>query len=410
LIGSIATPTALPSGRQFLVARITPVPSHDLPARFGPNSIEQIRWKELMEEPLRIAFVGCGGVAAHYLSVYAACDWARVAVCIDADPAVAARAALQLTTARHPRAPRVTTEFAAALAPEIAIVVINTPNHLHREQALAAIEAGKHVLLQKPLAADIEDAAALCRAAETARGVCGLYLSYFDQPLMYDLREMLAAGWFGDAAHFAARLMHRGGLAWSDAALAGQPTWRSSLALTGGGCFIQLAVHYIHLFRWLSGAQVARVMAIRRNRHCPGLEGEDLAIALLEFDNGALATLETAWCAGGEQLAIHGTRGSVVYLNNRWLSLDSGAGPYQGRVIAAPSTGDSAAPLELLPPALGDSTNPLNQHRRFLEAVRDGLPAPVSFSSGLTDMRVVRAFYESAQTGCAVQPESGGTA
>jgi len=60
---------------------------------------------------------------------------------------------------------------------------------------------------------------------------------------------------------------------------------------------------------------------------------------------------------------------------------------------------------EVRPPAFGDAANPLNQHRLFLEAARDGKPAPVSIASGVRDMRVVAAVYESAWRGCAVEVE-----
>ncbi len=198
--------------------------------------------------------------------------------------------------------------------------------------AVVALAAGKHVLLQKPVAARLAEAEAAAQAHE--RGIIsGLYLSYFDQPLMHDLQAMVRGGWFGEVTHLYARLMHGGGLALSQQIQAGETNWRASVAQTGGGCFIQLAVHYVHLFNWLLNARVARVMAMTKNRHCPGVEGEDLACALLEFDNGALATLDLAWCSAGEQLAIHGTRGTAQYTGNQTLLLDSSAGAFAGHVI-----------------------------------------------------------------------------
>jgi predicted dehydrogenase len=141
-----------------------------------------------------------------------------------------------------------------------------------------------------------------------------------------------------------------------------------------------------------------------RNLHCPGLEGEDLAVAVLELDSGAMITLDTAWCANGEELAIHGTKGRFQYRNNRWLSVASSAGPFQGRVVGysgslVPAFGGPQGEeqqLEICPPPFGDSANPLNQHRAFLEAARDGRPAPVSIASGVEDMRIVFDLYRAA--------------
>lgn len=364
---------------------------------------------------LRIAFVGCGGVAEHYLSVYRELDFAEVRVCVDTDVDRAEKAAAALAHPAKP-SPRVATEYAAAVAEDIDLVVINTPNHLHREQTLAAFDAGKHVLLQKPVAATTADAEAIVEAAGSAkrRGlVSGLYLSYFDQPLMHDLRAMIGAGWFGEIAHLYARLMHRGGLAVSRQVLSGQANWRASLAQTGGGCFIQLAVHYIHLFKWMMDARVVRVTAMTKNLHCPGVEGEDLACAVLEFSNGALATLDMAWATAGEQLSVHGTRGTVEYIGNRTLLLDSSAGEFAGQVIrysgessrlspAAPGASATQQVSAVTAPSLGDWQNPFNQHRVFLEALRDGREPFVSIASGADDLRIVAAVYDSAKTGRAV--------
>lgn len=367
---------------------------------------------------INVAFVGCGGIADHYLSVYRDLDFVEMVSCVDASLERAELAAAKLAdnSLGKPK-PRATTDFAYALKAEVDLVVINTPNHLHREQTLAAFEAGKHVLLQKPVAASLADAEAIAVAAEQAkqRGIIsGLYLSYFDQPLMHDLKAMIEADWFGDIAHLYARLMHRGGLAVSKQVLAGQSNWRASLAETGGGCFIQLAVHYVHLFKWMMNARVVRVIAMTKNQHCPGIEGEDLACAILEFSNGALATIDMAWNTAGEQLSVHGTRGTCEYISNQTLMLDSLVGAFNGHVIhytgqssqASPAAPGAAATQQLstvIAPPLGDWQNPFNQHLMFLEALRDGGEPFVSIASGLDDLRVVSAVYESARTGKAIQ-------
>jgi UDP-N-acetyl-2-amino-2-deoxyglucuronate dehydrogenase len=352
---------------------------------------------------IRVSMVGCGGMAAHYLAVYRDLDWVRVVSCIDTNGENARRAAAVLDC-------QGTSDFAAALTPEVDAVVISTPNSEHRGQAMAAIEAGKHVLLQKPVAASLADAEAIAAAAAQSDRTVGLYMSYFDQPLIHDLRDMVRTGWLGELVHGYARLMHKGGVMWSDEALAGRPTWRGSIAGTGGGCFIQLAVHYIHIFEWISGAEVARASGFARNLHCPGLEGEDLACAVLQLNSGAMVTLDTAWCAHGEELAVFGTLGRFEYRNNLRLALASSAGPFHGRVVeysggtvkafGGPQGAEQQS--EIAPPGFGDIANPLNQHRAFLEAARDGRPAPVSIASGIHDMRVVAAVYESARTGRAV--------
>ena len=206
---------------------------------------------------------------------------------------------------------------------------------------MAAIQAGKHVLLQKPVAPTLADAEAIAEAAAKSTRTVGLYMSYFDQPLIHDLRDMVTQGWLGDIVHCYARLMHKGGMMWSDEALAGKPNWRGSVAQTGGGCFIQLAVHYVHIFEWATGARVVRASGFARNLHCPGLEGEDLAVGVFELDTGAMLTIDTAWCTNGEELSVHGTQGRFTYRDNK-LALCSNVGAYSrtrggvfGRQVAA---------------------------------------------------------------------------
>jgi predicted dehydrogenase len=353
-------------------------------------------------DKLRVAFVGCGGIADHYLSVYRDLEWVEVVTCVDTKIERAARARAAVGAEA-----RITTDFADALNNDVDIVVINTPNHLHREQGVAALDAGKHLLMQKPVAATVADAESLTLAAHRARhrGVkSGLYLSYFDQPLIHDLQDMMHAGWFGEVAHLYARLMHRGGLTLAREIRNGQSNWRASLAETGGGCFIQLAVHSIHIFTWLMSSAVVRVTALTKNLQSQGVEGEDIACAILDFENGVLATLDMAWCTAGELLSIQGTRGTLDYFNNETLLMDSESGAFSGRVIKY--NGRSSEPTSITritPPALGDVSNPNNQQRLFLEAIRDGQDPPVSIASGVFDLRVVAAAYESARTGRMVE-------
>lgn len=362
---------------------------------------------------LRVALVGSGGITGHYLSVYRELDWVQVVACVDANITAAEAAADFLSQGTEATKPLATSNFAAALGEQVDVVVINTPNHVHHAQAIPALEAGKHVLLQKPVAPTVREAEEIANAARRSKGLSGLYMSYLDQPLLHDLKEMKAAGFFGAVSHYYARLMHRWGMLWSQRAIAGERTWRESTAQTGGGCFIQLAVHFIHILEWISDERVVRATAVTKNLHCPGMEGEDIAAAILEFKSGALATLDMAWNCYGEQLSIHGTSGSAEYINNRVLILESKAASFKGRVVdytlstAArfPEIQGAEQTTEVAPPLMSDFNNPLNQHRVFLEAVRDGAEPFVSIASGVEDLRVVAAVYESARRGCAVAVE-----
>jgi predicted dehydrogenase len=363
-----------------------------------PGSVRGIPYTR----PLRCAFVGCSDFSRRYLSVYRDTPGVSVNVCVDIDLERARLATAILRESQAEIYPYATDDFQAALAEEIDIVVINTPNDLHRDQAVAALERGKHVLLQKPLSATLAGALEIQAAANQSTGSAGIYMSYFDHPIVHDLRAMARIGWFGSLTQIHARLMHSGGLLWSHEAAVGNPSWRSSTKQTGGGAFIQLAVHYLRIANWILDDSVVRIFGFAANLHCPGLEGEDTGAAVIEFGNGCLATLNVSWCARGEELSLHGTEGSLTYLDNKLVTLRS-RHDFKGHILDY--TGPAPQSIECDEVLIGDATQPFNQHRRFLEDIRAGKQPMVTIDAGVQDMAVTAAFYESVRNGKMVVPE-----
>jgi predicted dehydrogenase/uncharacterized membrane protein len=351
---------------------------------------------------LRCAILGCGQIAQEYLDLYADIGWTRVTVCVDLEIGRAQRAVAYLQDRSTSFSEMLaSTKLDAALSQDVDVVIISTPNYMHREHALAAFAAGKHVFLQKPIANTLQDGFAIVEAARQCNATAGVYMSYFDQPVVHDLRGMAQAGCFGKITQVHMRLMHPGGLVWSAQASEGNPSWRGSIAQTGGGAFIQLAVHSVRIISWMLGERVTQVKGFASNRMCPELEGEDSAVALLEFESGTFATLNMSWCASGEELSIHGSAGSAVYRDNRWLTLHT-THSYEGLALRTDGLGNTT--FDCIPPALSD-VQPFNQHLLFLAAVRDSTPAFVSLEDALLDLAVVEAFYEAVRTGVGVKVE-----
>jgi predicted dehydrogenase len=327
---------------------------------------------------IRVALIGCGGIAALYRKVYAKSPLSKPVAFIDRDLEAAKEAARDCGVDES----AASTDLERALDDQVDAVVVNTPNHLHLEHGVAVIRAGKHLLMQKPLAGTLHDAQQLVDAAAGSDRVNAMYLSFLDQRLYHELRAQILAGEFGRIAHVNARYMHRGGIAWSRAAERGEKTWRSSLVQTGGGCFIQLGVHYAHLISWLTGEEPVRIRGYARNVGSPGIEGEDVASALIRYPSGMVATLDTAWIAQSDELSISGSERSISYVDQRWLL-----------------TEDPPTCSQVLPPPMDDLENPYNGHRAFLEAIAGIAPVPVPLERGLEEMRVVDAFYRSARLG-----------
>lgn len=337
-----------------------------------------------MSSPLiRIALAGCGGVVKRYRKAYRDIAGAQVLVAVDANLAEAQAAAQELG------APLASANFADVLRPEVDAVVISTPNHLHAEHATAALQAGKHVLLQKPMARTVAECEAILAARQQSGRQLGLYMNLLDHPLFRDLQRLVREGYLGQVALFSARLAHRGGLQWGGV---GQ-NWRASRAQTGGGSFIQLGVHYQHLMRWLLGQSIVRSQAMGTNFACRQLEGDDLMLVQYQLSGGSLGEIQTSWCCQEEHVSLLGTKGSFHYRDNQHVEFFSEAGPFTGEVLRFRGDGSPETLPPLLPPEWDDAANPFNQHRRFVEALQQGSAPEVSAEEGLEDVRVVEECY-----------------
>ena len=340
--------------------------------------------------PLRVVVVGCGGFSRNYLPVYRSIPNLRVVACIDADPAAAQAMAAALGAETS------SSDFAVAVQAQADYAVVSTPNFLHVEQATALLHSGKHVLLQKPMARRLDESQALFATQRASGRTMGLYMSMLDFGLWWELRQAFASNSpLGQIAQVSMRLGHTGGLVWSK-----QPAqlWRFSREKTGGGAFIMLGVHYIHFLRWLLGLRITRVLAQTANLHCGRIEGEDICQFQGELSNGGLVQLSVAWNSQGEHLALYGTQGSLVYLDNELLRVH-GARAWQTARFAYSTPGAWQTFAGIVPPKLDDAANPHNQHRAFAEAIRTGESPAVPAIEGLWDMQVADAVYRSAANG-----------
>jgi predicted dehydrogenase len=337
---------------------------------------------------LRIALAGCGGVVRRYRGTYRSLPGVEVVAAIDVNEQEARQAASDLGAAR------VSTLFEDALRDDVDAVVISTPNSLHAEHAIAAFEAGKHVLLQKPMARTVAECDAILTARRRSGKTLGVYMNLLDHPLFRDVRRLIAEGKLGAVALFSARLAHRGGLGWGGV---GQ-NWRASRATTGGGSFIQLGVHYQHLMRWLLGQQVTGVQAMATNFACHQLEGDDLMLAQYHLSGGAFGEIQTSWCCLEEHVSLLGTRGSIQYRDNKVVEYTAETGSFDGEFLHLKGDGSFERFDNCPAPDWDDASNSHNQHRRFCEALQNGTPPEVTGEDAREDVRIVEECYKAAES------------
>ncbi len=190
------------------------------------------------------------------------------------------------------------------LAEDMAGVVVTTPNAGHREVTVAAAEAGKLVLCEKPLSTTVADGQAMIDACKKA-GV-GLWTAFPCRfsPAMDRLRAVVADGSLGEIVAIAGT--NRGSFPGG---------WFVELEKSGGGAVIDHTVHVVDLMRWLLGADVRNVFAeISSGMYHSYFD--DCGLLSMEFDNGVFATLDTSWSRpksfpfwGDVTMRITGTQG-----------------------------------------------------------------------------------------------------
>ena len=228
--------------------------------------------------------------------------------------------------------PRAYRDIEEALAdPQVQVVHICTPNHLHRAMAQAALEAGKHVICEKPLATTLQDAQALAALAASSGLVATVPFVYRYHPVVREARARIAQGELGPL-----RLIHGSYL--QDWLLdPASNNWRVDPALGGASrVFADIGSHWCDLVEWVSGERFAEVsaafetviaqrsVATGQSYARPAADGamqavssEDVAAALFKTAGGTLATLTVSQVSAGRRnrlwFEIDGARASVAF-------------------------------------------------------------------------------------------------
>ena len=334
-------------------------------------------------QTLRVALIGAGGMAGLYRKLFAKLPGAEWALAVDVlDQNLDACKALGV---KH-----VSKNFEDALKDDVDLLCISTPNHLHEPQAVAGLDAGKHVLLEKPITNTLDGADRLLVAAKKARGVFGMLMTSYTNPVVWDIRRLIESGALGKIQSIRARDAHTGGLA------AKPEAWRGSKEKTGGGSFVQLSIHSINLVQWWLDAKIDEVRAFSARQYCENIGGDDITMASVRFENGVLGVFESGWASAGRSREIYGTRGQIRMQRGMVeVCLEE---PWGGEVLKYTKKGEPQE-FEEGAPALDDPTNPYNQHVMFVNALREGKPPHMSGEKGRHDLAVTVAAYRSAETG-----------
>lgn len=268
-----------------------------------------------MGDAVRLALVGCGAISDWHVMGLRDLPEIEIAAAIDVDPAKAEALAQRTGATPFP-------SLEAGLeADAFDAVDLMLPHHLHEPLAIRCLEAGKHVLLEKPMAPTVEACERILAAAARAEGVFMVAENAQYWPEVLFARELIEAGAIGDPLTARASLYFPP----LPAYYGDEKGWRYDAAATGGGVSIDTGSHYIRPLRlWLG--EIESVVAAMERPFEP-MQGESLARALFRFRSGRVASfdllLTRAPLAPQEIFRITGSAGEIsIGLRTRLYDAD----------------------------------------------------------------------------------------
>jgi predicted dehydrogenase len=301
--------------------------------------------------------------------------------------------------------PKAYSDYEAFLAdPDVDVVDVLTPHGVHRDYAVPAAEAGKHVVVEKPIELDLARGREIIDACERNGVMLGVIYQMRFGVWARRLKQAVVDGELGELI-----LVDGIEKAFRDPEYYARDPWRGTRDMEGAGCLMTQSIHVIDLLQWIAGPVTSVSGMVRTARHA--IEVPDLSVARLTYANGAPGILQSSTAifpAMRSRVEVHGLEGSVIF-NAEYdhLYFWDVAGKQEGPVessLAFPFR-DTPDPNEF----------PEERHRLaltdILEAIRDGREPLVPGSEALKSLAIVLAIEESARTGCeteVVDPEDSG--
>ena len=292
---------------------------------------------------------------------------------------------------------------------ELDVVSIATPTFLHAEMAIAALEAGVHVLTEKPLAQTGEAAASMVEAARRAGRVLEVSFNHRRRGDVTALKSVIDSGVLGDIYYAKTGWIRRQGIP-------GLGTWFTKAESAGGGAMMDIGIHMLDMTLHLLGEPgVTAASAMTHAEFGPRGRGgsgfgvsqledgapfevEDLATAFLRLDGGATMLLESSWAQWIPEDLCYVT----LYGADGGATIEWAGGPGNHRITVW--TEVEGIPAELSP-QVGEDRGHAGAIAEFLQAVRSGDVAAHDGSLALRRARVIDACYASAAAGAEVAVE-----
>jgi UDP-N-acetyl-2-amino-2-deoxyglucuronate dehydrogenase len=283
---------------------------------------------------------------------------------------------------------------------DIKAVCICSPSGLHEKQSIAAACAGKHVLVEKPMAITLKGCDEMIAAARDNNVKLGVIFQKRTEEAPNRLKKGVQDGVFGKIFFGDSSIKN-----WRNQAYYDSADWRGTWALDGGGCTMNQGIHGIDLLLYIMG-EVESIFA-KTATVAHAIEVEDIAIALLKYKNGAFGRLQTATAVNpgqGIYIEVNGTLGTASISDDAitgWAVSDSKEKLAFETIpeITAKEIGGASSPTNI------SARGHIIQIANFISAVRTGENLICSGEEGQRSVHLIMALYESARRGEEVRLE-----
>ena len=350
-----------------------------------------------MAEKLKIGIIGNGGISRAHIDAYMHNPNVELWALCDINEDALHRRAEQTGVTRL-----FTDVNEMVKLPELDAVSVCVWNSAHMECTMAALNAGKHVLCEKPMALNEEQARRMAGCAKKNNRHLQIGFVRRFEPTVYIVKDLIDRGFFGEVYYVKSSFLRRWGCPGG---------WFGDKAFSGGGPLIDLGVHNIDLSRFLLGNALpvsvygVTFSKLGEQKNIKGRKSyttrrfvgkevfnvEDLAMATVRFDNGGVLQMEASFCLNTEKpsldFSLYGTKAGAVI--DPELKLFSNICDYMANIT-------------LEEPAYSKDVDPVDFHNEinhFVECIRTGCECRATAEDGVVLMRILDAIYESARTG-----------
>ncbi|MFA5399701.1 MAG: Gfo/Idh/MocA family oxidoreductase [Dehalococcoidia bacterium] len=330
---------------------------------------------------MNVGMVGCGDIAG-YTAFFMRLNRGIKIVCCDISPGRAA------AFARRHGIKQVFTDYAAMLSQaSLDAVYLAVPHNLHFETIKRAIEAGRHVLVEKPLTRTYAEGVEIVKIAQKAGLKLAVNYQYRYDAGIYRLAGAAQSGQLGEIRYARINIpWHR------DSKYFENSPWHKSIAQAGGGTLITQGSHFLDAALWACGSRPVSAVGTTAQRVFKDVEVEDLAMGVIELGSGALIEICSSMAAakeGAVSVELYGSKATAVYTDRPWPRVRFSGGSVKTSNV--PVFGFHALQRSI------------EGFRRWVDG---GAPHLAAGGASLPVLAAVEAIYRSAQSGKREKVES----